>query len=337
MPEKRKPPFLLIFLILSLLLHLLLFWHYRYWQPAAKALEALRKKQAQQIPVQIIDLPKKQKNKPKPAKPPKKPHFLADRNQTVKKETKAEPSAPPPVKVKPRPPVPRPRPQPKPQPQAQPAKPEPKVKVEAQNKTRPPKIKHGIAVPKPARKPARKPRPGKKAARKPIPKPAPPRKVEKPAPKPNKLSKLFPTYDELTKFDRQEEQHRRTAPPGPNRPHIPGKLKRSTTISLNTMSFEYHSYYLALKRKIELVWEYPYEARRRGIQGRLRIHFVINLDGSLAEVKILRSSGSNLLDYEAVRAIKNAAPFPPLPKRMNTRTLTVNATFEYLLSYRSVH
>jgi protein TonB len=194
-------------------------------------------------------------------------------------------------------------------------------------------------VPKPAQKPARKPRPGKKAARKPIPKPkpAPPRKVEKPASKPNKLSKLFPTYDELTKFDRQEEQHRRTAPPGPNRPHIPGKLKRSTTISLNTMSFEYHSYYLALKRKIELVWEYPYEARRRGIQGRLRIHFVINLDGSLAEVKILRSSGSNLLDYEAVRAIKNAAPFPPLPKRMNTRTLTVNATFEYLLSYRSVH
>ena len=67
------------------------------------------------------------------------------------------------------------------------------------------------------------------------------------------------------------------------------------------------------------------------------MRFVINQDGSLAEVTVLRSSGVALLDQEAVRAIQNASPFPPLPDRMNTDRLSVTATFEYLLSYRSVH
>ncbi len=340
MPDKSKksPPYLLIFLILSLLLHLLLFWHYRSWQPAAQALAELKKKEARQIPVQIIELPRR-KTKPKPAPPPKRPHFLADRNQSVKQETKAEASSPPPIEVKPRPPRTKPRPQAKPKARPEPpaAKPQPESRVTAKAQPQPqtPRNKTGLKVPRLAKKTIPKTKTGK-----PQPVHRPPRKIAKlPPPKrPEKrdLSKLFPTFNELTQFDRQEER-RHQAPPGANRPHIPGKLKRTTSISLNTMSFEFHSYYLALKRKIELVWEYPYQARRRALQGRLLIRFVINQDGSLAEVRILRSSGSELLDYEAVRAIRSASPFPPLPERMHTKTLTVNATFEYQLSSHSVH
>ncbi len=323
MPEKKEPPYLLYFLLLSLLLHLLLLWHYRYWQPAAKALEELRKKQARQIPVQIVELPPRPKKKITPKPPPKKPRFLADRNQRTKQETRVEESSPPPVKVRPQPPAPKPRPQVKPQPKAKPA-PARKATAKAKPKTRPYKSRSGIPV---AGKKIEKPRPKtrtevKKQQQKPVKKAQP------------DLKKLFPTFNQLTQYDRER---RRTAPPGPNRPHLPSKLRRSTEVSLNTLDYKFHSYYLALKRKIELVWEYPYAARRAGIQGRLLIRFVINQDGSLASVRILRSSGSGLLDQEAIRAIREAAAFPPLPARMNTKTLTVTATFEYLLSYRSVH
>ena len=327
MPEKKEPPYLLIFLLLSLLLHLLFAWHYRTWQPAAKALEELRKKQARQIPVQIVELPPKPKKKTTPKPPPKKPRFLADRNQTAKQDTRVKESAPPPVKAIPKPPAPKPRPPVKPQPKVKKAP--PKATARKEPKAKPFKSPTGIPVAaKKTRKPVKKPVPKTKAKT--------PVKETKPVKKARPdIKKLFPTFNQLTKYE--QEQRRRPAPPGPNRPHLPSKLKRSTEISLNTLDYKFHSYYLALKRKIELVWEYPYAARRAGIQGRLLIRFIINQDGSLASVNILRTSGSPLLDQEAIRAIRNASPFPPLPARMHTRTLTVTATFEYLLSYRSVH
>jgi protein TonB len=328
LPEKKDPPYILLFLLLSLLFHILLAWHFRYWQPAAKALEELRKKQKKEIPVQIIDLPPQPKKKT-PQPPPKKPRFLADRNQRTKQETRAKESAPPAVRIPPKPPAPKPRPAPKAKPKPAPKPPEPKKIVKSEAKSKPLQSQSGLPVTKPVKK-AKKPAPKPKLTKKPLqPQKEKPTKKARPD-----IKKLFPSFNELTKFDRER---RRQAPPGPNRPHLPGKLKRDTEISLNTLDYKFHSYYLALKRKIELVWEYPYQARRTGLQGRLLIRFVINQDGSLADVRILRSSGSGLLDGEAVRAIRNASPFPPLPKRMNTEPLPVTAPFEYLLSYRSGH
>jgi protein TonB len=317
--EKKEFPYLLIFLLISLLLHLGLAYYYRAWEPAAKAIAELRKKEKNNIPVQIIELPPKEKKKEKPKPPPKKPHFLADRNQRTKVETRTDESSPKPIRVKPIPAKPTP-PKPKAQPRPQ-AKPKPQPKTVSRPKTeRPNTAKIKPQTKSPDKIPAR----GEKEMQ----------KETKEKVRPN-IKKLFPSFDELTKITK--EQSRRQAPGGKQRPHLPNKLKRGTEISLNTLDYTFHSYYLALKRKIELVWEYPYAARRTGVQGRLLMRFVINLDGSLAEVRILRSSGSALLDSEAVRAIRSAAPYPPLPKRMNSERLTITATFEYSLSYRSVH
>jgi len=316
--EKKEFPFLLIFILLSLLLHLGLAYHYRAWEPAAKLLEELRRKKKDEIPVQIIELPPKEKVKEKPKPPPKKPSFLADRNRQTKTETKTE-EKPDAVKMQPAPrkPVP-PKPAPKPRPKVKPA---PRPKPEKRPQTKPEKTV--------------KTRPQVKSPDKIL--AAEKGKVKKEAEKKTQsdIKKLFPSFDELTRITKEQSQ--RPAPSGRRNPHLPNKLKRGTEISLNTLDYKFHSYYLALKRKIELVWEYPYQARRTGVQGRLLLRFVINIDGSLAEVKILRSSGSALLDSEAVRAIRNASPFPPLPERMNSERLAVTATFEYLLSYRSVH
>ncbi|MEA3333828.1 MAG: energy transducer TonB [Pseudomonadota bacterium] len=326
MPEKKEPPYLIIFLLLSLLLHLGLAYRYRAWEPAGKALEELRKKRNKDIPVQIIELPPKKKKPETPKPPPKKPSFLADRNQQTKTETRTEKSAPK-TKIVTKPVKPQPKPKPKPA-----APPKPKADPRPQEKSKPqtkpqakpknPPVKDNSSLTK-AQPPSKKPE-----------KLSPP---EKKGPKKRQpdIKKLFPSADELLKYT--EERQRRPAPSGKQQLRLPNKLKRGTEISLNTLDYKFHSYYLALKRKIELVWEYPYKARQTGAQGRLQMRFVINQDGSLAEIKILHSSGVAILDHEAVRAIQNASPFPPLPERMHTERLAVTATFEYLLSYRSVH
>ena len=344
MPEKKEPPFLLLFFILSLVLHLSLAYYGRDWQPSAIALEEMLRKKKAEIPIQIIELPPKKKNLETPKPPPKKPRFLSDRNQQSKAETRTEKSSPKTVKVVPKPskpkPAPKPTPKPKPLPK-KPAPPKPKAKPLPKAKTKPPT--------KPESRPPKdettliQPRPQSKASEKvspPVKKEIVKELVKEPVREPVKeplpdIKKLFPSFEELTKIT--EEHRRRSTSSDEQRPRLPNKLKRGTEISLNTLDYKFHSYYLALKRKIELVWEYPYKARQTGVQGRLLMRFVISKDGSLAEVTILRSSGVALLDHEAVRAIRNASPFPPLPERMNTKRLAVTATFEYLLTYRSVH
>jgi TonB family protein len=54
-------------------------------------------------------------------------------------------------------------------------------------------------------------------------------------------------------------------------------------------------------------------------------------------LKIIRSSGSQVLDDEALRAIKAAAPFPPIPPWIKINPLLISATMEYndnRLNYR---
>jgi len=332
LPEKKEPPYLILFLLLSLLLHLGLVYRYRAWQPSAKTLEELRRKQRDEIPVQIVELPPKEKKKEAPKPPPKKPTLLADRNEQSKTNTRTDASAPQTVRVKPKP---KPQPaRPKPAPPKPDTKARPKVQAkQVKSENQPPKDDSAIAKPRPKRQAPKKSSSQTK-------KESPQETMKKPVKEPLKetrpdVKKLFPSFKELTKIT--EELRQRPAPPGKQQPHLPNKLKRGTEISLNTLDYKFHSYYLSLKRKIELVWEYPYKARQTGAQGRLLMRFVINQDGSLAEVTVLRSSGVALLDREAVRAIKSASPFPPLPDRMNTERLSVTATFEYLLSYRSVH
>jgi periplasmic protein TonB len=100
-------------------------------------------------------------------------------------------------------------------------------------------------------------------------------------------------------------------------------------ISLNTRDPVYVSYFNRIKQSIELQWEYPEVALRYGLQGRLSLEFAIAANGQLERLRILRSSGSQVLDDEAVRAIKAAAPFPPIPPWIKATPLSISASMEY--------
>ncbi len=70
-----------------------------------------------------------------------------------------------------------------------------------------------------------------------------------------------------------------------------------------------------IKERIEKEFVYPRIARRRGMEGKVIVSFVICEDGTVHDVKIVESSGHKILDDNAIACVKRAAPFPPPPAR----------------------
>ncbi len=313
------------FLLLSLLAHLGLFYHYRGWSPEVD-LQKLFASTKEPIPISIIELPPEKESPKKLKKKPINPRFLADKNRRAEHETRLEkqipdsgpdrisrPATPPPAPKKSV--IARPKPAVKPAPKVQKQVTKEPQKT-AESKRRQPMGKEPISSQSKALREARR------SVSK--------RETPEIKPQPKAAKKLFPSYDELTQISRESARKQRAS-------KLPEDIDSGKNIQLNTEQFRFHSYYINLKRKIELVWEYPYLARESGLQGRLLMRFVINRDGSLAEAKVLRSSGFALLDQEALRAVHDASPFPPLPARMESDRLVVNATFEYVLGCKTIH
>lgn len=107
------------------------------------------------------------------------------------------------------------------------------------------------------------------------------------------------------------------------------KSPDSDTVSLDTKEVKYSSYFDSIKKKIYLVWKYPDEAKSQGISGNLILMFFILKDGTLLDVKLLKPTKHHILDEEAMRAVKSAAPFGVFPSTINKNQLNIVATFSY--------
>ena len=113
------------------------------------------------------------------------------------------------------------------------------------------------------------------------------------------------------------------------RPSPDGSDLNEEVVRLDSQDPNYISYLSSIKRDIELVWEYPPPALSQGIQGRLVVEFRIKKNGSLMGAQLVHSSGSPILDKEAIRAIQAAAPFHPIPRWIRKERLAISASFEY--------
>ena len=61
--------------------------------------------------------------------------------------------------------------------------------------------------------------------------------------------------------------------------------------------------------------KYPVIAQENGIQGRVICQFVVNKDGAIVDVEVVRSGGDPSLDKEAVRVIKSMPKWNPGKQR----------------------
>jgi TonB family protein len=114
----------------------------------------------------------------------------------------------------------------------------------------------------------------------------------------------------------------------------PAPEESQDTISLDTQDKRYITYAAAIKERISAHWIYPETAKERLIEGQLTVLFSLNARGELLEITFLSASGYRVLDDEATRAIRSAAPFPSFPAHITVSRLNVKATFDYRITAR---
>jgi periplasmic protein TonB len=110
-----------------------------------------------------------------------------------------------------------------------------------------------------------------------------------------------------------------------------GNKDKGKSFSFDTDEFKFMIYNRRLKERIESIWVYPPEAASKGIYGDLIIRFTIRKNGQLGAVELVRTSGHKSLDDAAIKALKDGAPYWPLPKEWNLEGYTIEGHFIYTL------
>ena len=118
------------------------------------------------------------------------------------------------------------------------------------------------------------------------------------------------------------------------------KLPRRKWISANTKEYEYAAYNQAWVAKVERVGNinYPEQIRLKRLVGNLILTVGINQDGSVESIDIKRSSGKSELDQAAIRIVRLAAPYSPLPEQIKTNVdiLHITRTWRFSHDFRGL-
>jgi protein TonB len=116
------------------------------------------------------------------------------------------------------------------------------------------------------------------------------------------------------------------------------KMPRRKYIGARTQEYRFAQYIEDWRIKVERIGNlnYPEQARQQHIFGSLRLSVSINTDGSLGPIEVDKTSGSRILDAAAMRIVRLAAPYAPLPPdiRKDTDILVITRTWTFTSSDR---
>jgi len=116
------------------------------------------------------------------------------------------------------------------------------------------------------------------------------------------------------------------------------KMPRRKFIGSRTQEYRFAQYIEDWRIKVERIGNlnYPEQARQQRIFGNLRLSVSIRTDGSVESMEISKSSGNRILDAAAMRIVKLAAPYAPLPPdiRKDTDILVITRTWTFTSSDR---
>lgn len=114
--------------------------------------------------------------------------------------------------------------------------------------------------------------------------------------------------------------------------HVEDEIDTGDKIDLNTTNFRFIGYFTSIRKAFELVWVYPSDAVRRGLQGETHVEFTIEKNGSVSKIRVVETSGHKILDVAVVEALRLASPFGPLPPGYQKERLTIVGSFRYVLT-----
>lgn len=315
-PDKKKnrPALLATCLLISIMLHLAIFFVLRNRDLATVSPTT----QQQPTIVKLVDKPKQSKPKeyeldqhpvkPTPEPPPESSR-LAEQNQRVKKEmapkgddSRDQATTPPPSRPEQTPPA-----QPKSNKISRPKSEPREVAKSTEQKQAPPR------------------RPTQQATKE---REQPLAPEQQSLPSLNQLTQL--SKDTLGRIFKNEQARR-------ERIKERSDLETGDTVWLNLERGLLISFFRRFRNQIEGVWNYPREAIEKGMQGTLLLKITVNHDGELVDVDLLNSSGSDILDYEAIQAVYRAAPFGPLGKHYPYPDLKIMAHFRYQIAGKYIY
>ena len=111
------------------------------------------------------------------------------------------------------------------------------------------------------------------------------------------------------------------------------KLPRRKFIGARTKEYRFAQFIEDWRVKVERIGNlnYPEQARREKIYGKLQLSVSIHKDGSLEGIEVSKSSGKRILDAAAVRIVRLGAPYSPLPPSItrDTDILTITRTWTF--------
>ncbi len=85
-------------------------------------------------------------------------------------------------------------------------------------------------------------------------------------------------------------------------------------------------YALMIKKIIMSNWKNPYAGTRKDLK--VELSFTIDKQGKMTSFNIEKLSTDSLFNDAAINAIYNSAPFPPIPKNIPIKSLTLKVKFE---------
>lgn len=111
------------------------------------------------------------------------------------------------------------------------------------------------------------------------------------------------------------------------------KLPRRKFIGARTQEYRFAQYIEDWRVKVERIGNlnYPEQARREQLYGKLQLSVSIRADGSVENIEVSRPSGHRILDAAAVHIVKLASPFSPLPPNItrDVDILTITRTWSF--------
>lgn len=180
----------------------------------------------------------------------------------------------------------------------------------------PPEVKVAVAVPekpKPIKKKKKKEQ--KKKKKKPVDK--------KPEPQP-----------ELPPNDFKNTQDA----PSPTTHDVPAQLLPTAPVAAGPTQDELArigqatiAWELSFQKHIKKYRKYPKSAKRKNQTGSPGVEFVFDRQGNVLSVRLIRSSGVEALDNEAVAMFQRASPLPPLPAEIEGEQLFRHLQIDFTL------
>jgi protein TonB len=151
--------------------------------------------------------------------------------------------------------------------------------------------------------------------------PASPRQAPEPDPSPSRARpeaartapgsfQLYPSNREVARWDQQRRERSVAAEEA--------RARKARAATREDVAATYINSFLGKVQRIGNL-NYPEEARERDITGRVRVEVMVRPDGSLQEVRVLRSSGSDILDAAAQQIVRMGAPYSPFPPELEAR------------------